>query len=127
MANYDQAALVATAASGGSLTQIAAAAKISVATVQRELKKASIIALLQQARSALLAKEMEQVETLREAARNRLAQLLQDEDAGYALRAIKIVLSDSDRTSAERDFWARLHAVEQFAEHGTSGQGDDPL
>lgn len=111
MANYNQAALVVAAAAGASLPKIAEAAGVSVKTVQRELDKPAVMAMITHARGELVAAELRAQTGLTTAAYVRLRGLIDDEDPARALKAVTCALNVSMKLDAEREREIRVTEV----------------
>ena len=111
----DTEALVAAAVAGQPLAAIAAAAGVSISTVQRRLQDPDVKSLVTQVRAQHRQEAIGRLTGLRTRALERLADLLDSEDESLALRAATLVLATSTKLDVIGDLDQRLAAVEQLA------------
>jgi hypothetical protein len=112
MTGCDESALVAAAAAGRSLDQIAVAAGASKSTVQRRLRDPEVKAELQELRLRSRERAMDVMAALRDRAMGRLDEILGCEDDALALRAVNLVLSTSPRFDLAHDLDVRITSLE---------------
>ena len=110
--NGDSEALVAAAVLGKPLTKIASLAGVSVSTVQRRLKEPEVKAAITEARGHHRAEALGRMTDLRTQALERLEDLLGDDDASVALRAVTLVLTTSTRFERDYELAERVAALE---------------
>lgn len=111
MLKGDEAALITAAVAGCSLAEIAAAAEVSVSTVQRRLRDDDIRAAVYDGRTQ---QRREAAGRLNEAvplAIGRLVQFVADDDPRIALNAIGMLLGNAHKLAVV-DYEERLSAVE---------------
>ena len=104
--------LVAAAVSGHTLTQIAAAAGVSVSTAQRRLKDPDVLALVSDARAQGRAETLGRLTQLRTTGLDRLADLLDSDDPTVVLRALTLIMNVSTKLDLVVDLDQRLTALE---------------
>ncbi len=121
----DMAALVAAAAAGRSLAQIAAAAGLSISSVQRRLRDPEIADAVQEARLECRRRAVGRMLELRDAALTRVGDLLAADDPVLALRAATLILNTGLKVEAAYDFHDRLAALEAAQDELERGEGDD--
>ncbi len=109
----DEAALVAAAAAGRTLAQVAAAAGVSMSTVQRRLRDPEVARAVAVARSELRRQAVARLVDLRASALNRVEAILELADPALALRAATLILNTSLKVEAAYDFHDRLAALEE--------------
>ncbi len=109
----DEAALVAAAAAGRPLAQVAAAAGVSMSTVQRRLRDPEVVSAVAVARSELRRQAVARIVNLRASALNRVEAILELDDPALALRAATLILNTSLKVEAAYDFHDRLAALEE--------------
>jgi len=109
----DEAALVAAAAAGRPLAQVAAAAGVSMSTVQRRLRDPEVARAVAVARSELRRQAVARLVDLRASALNRVEAILELADPALALRAATLILNMSLKVEAAYDFHDRLAALEE--------------
>ena len=105
-------ALVSAAAEGRSLTEIAAAAGVSVSTVQRRLRDQDIVGAINEVRTQQRSEAVGQLAGLRSEAIARLHTIIYDENAQISLRAIALVLRTSATFDNVHDLDRRVSALE---------------
>lgn len=115
-AKGDSAQLVAAAVAGKTLAEMAAVSGVSVSTVQRRLADSEVAAEIRSARQQQQREVVGQLNVLNEMALRRLRDLIADEDAGVALRAVGLVLTNTARFAQVVDQEERLAALEQVME-----------
>ena len=109
----DEAALIAEAAAGRPLAQVAAAAGASMSTVQRRLRDPDVARAVAVARSELRRQAVARMVDLRARALNRVEAILELEAPALALRAAALILNTSLKVEAAYDFHDRLAALEE--------------
>jgi len=112
----DIAQLVAAAVAGKTLGEMAAVSGVSVSTVQRRLGDSEVAAEIRSARQQQQREVVGQLNVLNEMALRRLRDLISDEDAGVALRAVGLVLTNTARFAQVVDQEERLAGLEQAME-----------
>lgn len=100
MLKGDEAALITAAASGQSHADIAAAADVSISTVQRRLRDPEIGAAVQEARTEQRLQMAGRLNQVMAAAIDKLEALVLHEDPRIALRAIGIVMGSAQQFAA---------------------------
>jgi hypothetical protein len=129
----DLGELVAAAVAGQSLGRIAAAAGMSVSTVQRRLAEPEVVALVNEARAQRRQEALGQLSGLRASALERLAGLLDSDDPSIVLRTAALVISTSTALDKLVDHDQRLAALEAQDSTSTFGSvreevhDDDPV
>lgn len=109
----DIGALIATAAAGRPLQEIAEAAGVSVSTVQRRLKDPAVQAEIRQLQAQQRRAAHARLVGLREAALNRVERLIDEAwDDGTKLRAAALVLRLAERSDEILALDERLSTVE---------------
>ncbi len=99
----DETALIAGAVAGWSYSEVAAAAGVSVSTVQRRLRDPKIVAAVQEERTQQRRQTVGRLNDRVPVAIERLGKLLADEDPKIALRAIGMILGNVHRRALEFD------------------------
>lgn len=112
----DIAQLVAAAVAGKTLAEMAAVSGVSVSTVQRRLADSEVATEIRSARQQQQREAVGQLNVLNEMALRRLRDLIADEDAGVALRAVGLVLTNTARFAQVVDQEERLARLEQVME-----------
>ena len=112
----DIAQLVAAAVAGKTLAEMAAVSGVSVSTVQRRLADSEVAAEIRSARQQQQREAVGQLNVLNEMALRRLRDLIADDDAGVALRAVGLVLTNTARFAQVVDQEERLAGLEQVME-----------
>lgn len=121
----DSTRLVAAAVAGRTLSEIAAAAGISVSTVQRRLKEPEIAGQIRSARSQQRHETLGQLHQLSARAVARLGELVEHEPA-VSLRAISLVLGSSAKMAMAVDIDERLTELEAaVAAEDDEGESSD--
>jgi AcrR family transcriptional regulator len=108
----DEAALIAGAVEGGSYAEIAAAAGVSVSTVQRRLRDPAVVAAVQEGRTQQRREAVGRLNERVSPAIDRLGELVMDEDAAIALRTIGLLLGSAHKFSVAIEFDERLGLLE---------------
>lgn len=119
MLKGDEAALIAAAVAGRSLPDIAAAAEVSVSTVQRRLRDPEILSALREGRTQQRREAVGQLNSELKSAIEQLGQLLTHEDPNVALRAVGMVLGNAHKYTTAIELEERLNVLEERSE--TSG------
>ncbi len=123
----DMAGLVAAAVAGKSLADIAAAAGLSVSSVQRRLKDSQVAAEISAARSQQRLEAVGRLAQLREHGLARLGDFVGSEDAAVALRAVALILSMSAKFDLVHDIDVRVAALEETARREVEGSELRPV
>lgn len=113
MKHGDEAALVAEAAAGRPLAQVAAAAGVSLSTAQRRLRDPDVARAVAAARAVLRRQAVARMVDLRASALNRVEAILELAEPALALRAATLILNTSLKVEAAYDFHDRLAALEE--------------
>jgi AcrR family transcriptional regulator len=116
----DESALIAGAVAGWSYAEVAAAAGVSVSTVQRRLRDPQIMAAVQEERTQQRRQTVGRLNDQLPVAIERLGELLEDSDPKIALRAIGIVLGSVHRIATTLEFDERLALLEVDPNNGES-------
>lgn len=122
----DEAALVAAAAAGRPLAQVAAAAGVSLSTAQRRLRDPEVALAVAAARGELRRQAVARMVDLRANALNRVEAILELGDPALVLRAAALVLNSSLKLEAAYDFHDRLAALEEGQAHQGTLDPDNP-
>lgn len=112
MTKGDESALIAGAVAGRSHVEIAAAAGVSVSTVQRRLLDPEILAAVQAGRSQQHREAVGRLNDGLQSAIGRLEELVRNDDPKVALRAVSIVLANVHKFTMAIEFDERLSLLE---------------
>jgi AcrR family transcriptional regulator len=112
MMQGDEAALIAGAVAGWSYAEIAAAAGVSISTVQRRLRDPEVLAAVQEGRRQQRRQAVGRVNERVPLAMQRLGELLLDEDPQIALKAIALLVGSASRLAAALEVEERLATLE---------------
>ena len=124
MAGCNDAALVAAAILGKSLDEIAKAAGASKSTVQRRLRVEGVKEQIRVGRADLRDQAVGQFADLRSRALCKLSDLIDDDDARVAMRAITVIINSSLKFEQLHDLDIRLTAVEAALSAEIVSDGD---
>ena len=125
MKHGDEAALVAAAAAGRPLAQVAAAAGVSVSTAQRRLRDPEVARAVAVARAAMRRQAVARMVDLRTSALDRVEVILDFAEPALALRAATLILNTSLKVEAAYDFHDRLAALEDALDDDDDDDDDD--
>lgn len=111
----DLTALVAALVAGRTLHEVARAAGVSVSTVQRRMREPEVAEAVREARNQQRQERLGQLSELSARSVNRLGELIDDDNAVVALRAIGLVLTSVIRLDPVVEMEERLAALEAAA------------
>ena len=112
MLKGDEAALIAAAVTGRPYAEIAAAAGVSVSTVQRALRDPDIQAAVREGRTQQRREAIGRLNDRLPTAIERLSELLFDEDPKIVLRAAATILANGHKFTATMELDERLKQLE---------------